>query len=91
MKLRTLIIVATIAAPASGAAFAQTGNADSSAHRQEMMKQNEMMNQGSMANDSEFRGMAMKPNQPMDNGMASPSKHKDVSPAAPDAGVKQEK
>ena len=91
MKIRTLLAIAAIATSSTGIALAQTGNADSSANQTQMMKKDQMMDKGSMSNGSKSDGMGMKPNSSMGGEMSAPNKQKDVSPAAPNAGVKQEK
>ena len=77
MKLRTLMITAALIASATGTAFAQTGNGDFAANKQDMKKDG-------MTQNSPNKDKMMKPGKSTTgSGMNSPSKDVDVSPAAP--------
>jgi hypothetical protein len=82
MKLRTLMITAALIASATGTAFAQTGNGDSAAYKQDMKKD-------AMTQNSPNKDKMMKPSESTTgSGMNSPSKNVEVSPASPDSGAK---
>lgn len=92
MKIRTLLLATAMVASVTGAAFAQTGNGDSSAKHEEMTKQ-DTMKKGTMKKDTmkDSKGMAMKPRAATTGAAAAQGNDVAKSPASTDAGLKQEK